>query len=75
MSLADGKPIFVNGLVALQKEMLTKEGDSFQHFAEQMAQLIEDFIKSAKVQPGQTVTTAGTATNQTGQTTTKGNIE
>lgn len=75
MSLADGKPDFVDGLKALQQEMLTKENDSFQHYAEQLASLIENFIKTAEVQPGQNVTTSGTATNQTGQTTTKGQLE
>ncbi len=75
MSLADGKPTFIEGLVALQQEMMTKEIDSFQEYAEQFAQLIEDFIKSAKVSKGISVTTTGTATAQTGQTTTKGNLE
>lgn len=75
MSLADGKLIFINGLIALQQQMLTKEIDSFQEYAEQMANLVEEFIKSAKVQPGQTVTTTGTATTQTGQTTSQGNLQ
>ena len=57
MSLADGKPTFIEGLVALQQEMMTKEIDSFQEYAEQFAQLIEDFIKSAKVSTGISVTT------------------
>lgn len=74
MSLADGKPTFVSGLIALQQLMLTRETDSFQEYAEQLAQLIEDFIKSGKVEvePGIDVSTTGHATAQTGQTTEKG---
>lgn len=75
MSLADGKPAFINGLVALQQEMITKETDSFQDYAEKLAQLIEDFIKSGKVKQGIKVSTTGSATSQTGQTTTEGTIE
>lgn len=75
MSLADGKPAFIDGLVQLQQAMLTKDSDSFQEYAEQLAELIENFIKSGKVKPGITVSTTGTAASQTGQTTSEGNIE
>lgn len=75
MSLADGKAIFIEGMVALQEEMIAKENDSFQHYAEKQAQLIEDFIKSATVTVNANipVSTTGTAASQTGATTTKGN--
>lgn len=75
MSLAEGKPIFKQGYIQLQKDMLTLEVDSFEEAAERMAELIITLVKSAKVSPGISVTTTGTATNQTGQTTTKGTIE
>lgn len=75
MSLADGKLIFKAGYIELQKDMLALEVDSFEESAERMAELIVTLIKSAKVNPGISVSTTGTATAQTGQTTTKGNIE
>jgi len=75
MSLAEGKPIFINGFVQLQQEMITKEEDSFQEYAEKFADLIEDLIKSAKVKEGQNVSTTGSATAQTGKTTSKGELE
>lgn len=75
MSLADGKLIFKAGYIQLQKDMLALEVDSFEESAERMAELIVTLIKSAKVSQGIGVNTTGTATAQTGQTTTKGNIE
>ena len=75
MSLTEGKTVFIEGMVALQEEMMTREVDSFRWYAEQVADLIESFIKSAKVTVDANiqVATTGTATAQTGVTTTKGN--
>lgn len=75
MSLADGKADFVTGMIQLQQAMLTKEEDSFQEYAEEFADLVIALVKTAKVKTGISVSTTGTATAQTGQTTTKGNIE
>lgn len=75
MSLAQGKQIFIDGLIDLQNQMITKEVESFQFFAEKQADLIEAFIKSADVKTGIAVSTTGNATAQTGQTTTKGKLE
>lgn len=75
MSLTEGKTVFIEGMVALQEEMMTREVDSFRWYAEQVADLTENFIKSAKVTVDADiqVSTTGTATAQTGLTTTKGN--
>lgn len=75
MSLVDGKQIFIDGLVALQQQMITKETESFQSFAEKWADLIVELMKSADVKTGISVSTTGSATAQTGQTTTKGKLE
>lgn len=75
MSLVDGKQIFISGLVALQQQMITKETESFQHFAEKWADLIVELVKSADVKTGIFVSTTGSATAQTGQTTSKGKLE
>ena len=74
MSLAAGKPIFKQGYIQLQKDMLTLEVDSFEEAAEHIAELIITLVKSANVQSGITVSTTGTATSQTGITTSQGNL-
>lgn len=61
----------------LMKDMSTKTSDPEQareEFAERFSTMIDDYIKQADVivQPGQLVTTAGTAVAQVGQTTTLG---
>ena len=71
MSLANGKTAFISGLVNLQQLMLTKEIDSFEEYAIEFAALVENFIKSADVKTGITVSTTGSATAQTGSTTSK----
>ena len=45
-----------------------------EEYAERLASLIEDFVKSGEVtvQPGISVSTAGTASAQTGKTTSEG---
>ena len=45
MSLAAGKPIFKQGYIQLQKDMLTLEVDSFEEAAERMAELIITLVK------------------------------
>jgi hypothetical protein len=75
MSLANGKTAFISGLVNLQQLMLTKEIDSFEEYAIEFAALVENFIKSADVKTGITVSTTGSATAQTGSTTSKGTLE
>ncbi len=75
MSLAEGKQEFVDGMVTLQQKMLTKEVDLFQEYASDFADLVIRLVKKADVKAGILVATSGTATNQTGQTTTKGQLE
>ncbi len=75
MSLIQGKNAFVNGMITLQKKMLTKETDAFQEYAQEFADLVIDLIKSAEVKEGIAVSTTGSASAQTGKTTQKGQIE
>lgn len=74
MSLETGKPALKNGILALHQEMMTKEVDSLDYYADQMTELIYTFVKSAEleVNTGISVSTTGTAAAQTGTTTTKG---
>lgn len=75
MSLAEGKQEFVDGMVLLQQKMLSKEVESFQEYAGDFADLVIKLIKKADVKAGIPVSTTGSATSQTGQTTQKGQIE
>lgn len=75
MSLVDGKQVFKAGYIQLQQDMLALEVDSFEENAERMAELMVTLIKSADVKTGITVSTTGTATSQTGATTSKGKLE
>jgi hypothetical protein len=63
-----------NGIKSLHDDMMTREVDSNQDFAERMSTLIHDFVVSATVTVaiGIPVSTAGTATSQTGATTSTG---
>ena len=58
------------GLIKLQKEMITKEYDAFEEWADVMVKLIKDYIKSGNVtvKPGIHVHTTGGS----GATTTEG---
>lgn len=62
------------GLIKLQKEMLSREDDAFEYWADEMVKLIKAYIKSGKVtvKTGIAVATTGTATAQTGTTTSVG---
>ena len=62
------------GIIQLQQDMLTKTDASMEEYAERLASLINDFVKSGEVTiaPGISVTTAGTAASQTGATTSEG---
>jgi len=62
------------GIIRLQQDMLTKTDASMEEYAERLASLIHDFVKSGEVTiaPGISVTTAGTAASQTGATTSAG---
>lgn len=72
--MALNKEQLKQGLVALQRDMLTKTDASMEEYAERLASLIHDFVRSGEVtvQPGISVSTAGTATAQTGKTTSEG---
>ena len=65
-----------SSLLALFQEMSTNDSqeDSIEVLAERLSIVIYDFVKTAEVEPGQDVSTTGTAAAQTGKTTTKGTI-
>ena len=62
------------GIIRLLQDMLTKTDNSIEEYAEQLTSLIYDFVKGGEVtvQPGISVSTAGTASAQTGKTTSEG---
>jgi len=68
------KPTLKSGIQALLTEMRTKEENADEYFADQLATLIDTYIKSATVTvaPGIAVTTAGSAVAQSGATTAPG---
>lgn len=68
------KSTLKNGIKALLTDMRAKEEISDDEFADQLATLIDTYIKSATVTvaPGITVSTAGSAVAQTGATTAPG---
>ena len=72
--MALNKQALQQGIIRLQQDMLTKTDASMEEYAERLASLIHDFVKSGEVTvaPGISVTTAGTATAQTGKTTSEG---
>ena len=63
------------GIITLQQDMLTKTDSSTEEYAERLASLIDAFVRSGEVtvDPGISVSTAGTAAAQTGATTSVGN--
>lgn len=72
--MALNKQALQQGIIALQQDMQRKTDTSMEEYAERLASLIYDFVKSGEVtvQPGISVSTAGTATAQTGATTSEG---
>ncbi|WP_454951926.1 hypothetical protein [Capnocytophaga granulosa] len=72
--MALNKEQLKQGIIRLQQHMLTKTDASMEEYAERLASLINDFVKSGEVTiaPGISVTTAGTAASQTGATTSVG---
>ncbi len=69
--MALNKQALKQGIIRLLQDMLTKTDNSMEEYAERLASLIEAFVKSGEVTiaSGISVTTAGTATAQTGATT------
>ena len=72
--MALNKEQLKQGIIRLQQDMLTKTDASMEEYAERLASLINDFVKSGEVtvQAGISVSTAGTAAAQTGSTTSVG---
>ena len=72
--MALNKQALKQGIIALQQDMQRKTDSSMEEYAERFASLIEAFVKSGEVtvQPGISVSTAGTATAQTGVTNSTG---
>ena len=62
------------GIITLQQDMLTKTDSSTEEYAERLASLIDAFVRSGEVtvNPGISVSTAGTAAAQSGTTTSTG---
>ena len=69
--MALNKQALQQGIIRLQQDMQRKTDASMEEYAERLASLIYDFVCSGEVTvaPGISVTTAGTATAQTGATT------
>ena len=72
--MALNKQALKQGIIDLHQDMLTKTNDSIEEYAERLASLIDTFVKGGEVtvQPGISVSTAGTAAAQTGATTSTG---
>ncbi|WP_297888403.1 hypothetical protein [uncultured Capnocytophaga sp.] len=72
--MALNKEQLKQGIISLQRDMLTKTEPSMEEYAERLASLIDTFVRSGEVTiaPGISVTTAGTAASQTGATTSEG---
>ena len=72
--MALNKQALTQGIIDLQQDMLTKTEANPEEYAERLASLIYDFVRSGEVTvaPGIQVGTAGTATAQTGATTSEG---
>lgn len=68
------KSTLKSGIKDLMTEMRTKEENEDEYFADQLATLIDTYIKSATVTvaPGIPVATAGSAVAQSGATTAPG---
>lgn len=66
--MALNKAVLKADIILLMTEMLTKEDNSIDAFAEKMSSAIEKFVKSGTVNVTVTTTvaTAGSATAQTG---------
>ena len=62
------------GIIRLQQDMQRKTDASMEEYAERLASLIDDFVKSGEVTvaAGISVSTVGTATAQTGATNSTG---
>ena len=65
--MALNKEQLKQGIIRLQQYMLTKTDASMEEYAERLASLINDFVKSGEVtvKAGISVSTAGTAAAQT----------
>ena len=72
--MALNKEQLKQGIIPLQRDLLTKTEPSMEEYAERLASLIDTFVRSGEVTiaPGISVTTAGTAASQTGATTSEG---
>ncbi|QSW90699.1 hypothetical protein J0383_07785 [Flavobacterium endoglycinae] len=74
--MALNKETLKNSLKTVFQQMSTNDSqeNSIEVLADRLSTVIYDFVKTAEVQEGQSVSTTGTAAAQTGQTTTKGII-
>lgn len=72
--MALNKEQLKQGIITLQQDMLTKTEASPEEYAERLASLIYDFVRSGEVTvaPGISVNTVGTAAAQTGATISEG---
>lgn len=62
------------GIKQLHEDMITRDQPS-DEYADRMATLLENFVKSATVKSGIPVSTTGTAASHTGATTGTGTLE
>lgn len=72
--MALNKQALQQGIIRLQQDMQRKTDASMEEYAERLASLIDAFVRSGEVTvaAGISVSTAGTATAQTGATNSTG---
>lgn len=72
--MALNKQTLQQGIIRLQQDMQRKTDASMEEYAERLASLIDAFVRSGEVSvaAGISVSTAGTATAQSGATTSVG---
>ena len=73
MSLDIAKPILEQGILELQKEMMQKDANAMEHFANRLAGLIYEFVKSGELEinEGIAVSTSGSSGTTIGKGTGK----
>jgi len=72
--MALNKAKLKDDILSIITDMENKTVDSKDEYATRLSNAIDAFVKTGKVAPGISVATTGSATTQTGKTTTEGTI-
>lgn len=72
--MALDKTALKTGLMQLHQDMMTRDVDSAEEYAERLSTLLESFVKSGAVKAGIPVSTTGSSSAQSGATTGLGQI-